>query len=97
MRSNAKSWGSRAYDKRRAKLIVSAVLDENPGLRAEPVGALGYESQFGVFQAWYFHPGDDHGAAGVGPAVVFSTDKTAISSDREPWVGRLRTTRANKS
>ena len=79
-------------------MIVSAVLDENPGLRAEPVGALGYEPQFGVFQAWYFHPGDDHGAAGVGPAVVFFDGQDGhILGDRELWVRRLRTTRANKS
>jgi hypothetical protein len=66
-------------------LIVSAVLDENPGLRAEPVGALGYVPQFGVFQAWNSIPAMTTGRLVSVQLSSSSTDKTAMSSATESF------------
>lgn len=56
----------------------------------EPVGAIGYAPRFGVFRAWYFYPGDNHGAGGVGPAVIFFDGQDGrVLAQREPWVGTI--------
>ena len=53
-----------------------------------PVGSLFYGPAHGVDAAAVFHPGDDHGAAGVAPAQLYydSEDGRPIG-DRVPWVG----------
>jgi len=53
-----------------------------------PVGSLFYGAAHGVYAAAFFHPGDDHGAAGVAPAQLYydSEDGRPIG-DRVPWVG----------
>ena len=53
-----------------------------------PPGALGYAPQQGIFTVRFFHPGDDHGAAGVGPAALyFDGEDGRVLGDRQPWVG----------
>ena len=37
----------------------------------EPPGSIAYNPGFGIYRVSFFHPGDDHGAAGVGPAILF--------------------------
>ncbi|GJE76990.1 PepSY-associated TM helix domain-containing protein [Methylorubrum suomiense] len=55
---------------------------------SEPVGALAYNPFQGFYTARYFQPGDDHGAAGVGPAAVYFDGADAkVIGDRQPWIG----------
>lgn len=55
---------------------------------AEPVGSLLYNQRYGIFTARFFQPGDDHGAAGVGPAAIYYDGKDGrLLGDRQPWVG----------
>ena len=54
----------------------------------EPVGALAYNPLQGFYTARYFAPGDDHGAAGVGPAAIyFDGAEGQVIGDRQPWIG----------
>jgi len=54
----------------------------------EPVGALAYSTMQGFYTARFFEPGDDHGAAGVGPAAIyFDGGDGRVIGDRQPWVG----------
>lgn len=56
----------------------------------EPVGAIFYSAEIGVYGAKYFHPGDDHGAAGVGPAeIYFDALDGRVIGDRLPWRGTI--------
>jgi len=55
-----------------------------------PVGAIGYGPSFGVYSVSFFHPGDDHGAAGVGPArLMYDGQDGRYLADHEPWVGTV--------
>ena len=54
----------------------------------EPVGSAFYASQFGVYGVQFFHPGADHGAAGVGPAnLYFDSEDGRLIGERLPWKG----------
>lgn len=54
----------------------------------EPVGSVFYASQFGVYGVQFFHPGGDHGAAGVGPAnLYFDSEDGRLIGERLPWKG----------
>jgi uncharacterized iron-regulated membrane protein len=47
-----------------------------------------YNPNFGIYGVRFFHPGDDHGAAGVGPAILYydGVDGRSLGA-RVPWVG----------
>ena len=54
----------------------------------EPVGVLWYVPVWGVYGASFFEQGDDHGAAGVGPAnIVFDGQDGRFLDKRLPWQG----------
>jgi uncharacterized iron-regulated membrane protein len=54
----------------------------------EPAGAISYSSGFGIYAVQFFHPGDDHGAAGVGPAALYYDGLDGrLLGDRQPWKG----------
>lgn len=54
----------------------------------EPVGAISYAPLYGVYGARFFAPGDDHGAAGVGPArLYYDSVSGELIGDRVPWSG----------
>lgn len=54
----------------------------------EPVGALSYAPLYGVYAAFFFHPGGDHGAAGVGPPqLYFDSEDGRYLGERIPWKG----------
>lgn len=54
----------------------------------EPAGAVSYSPPFGVYAVRFFHPGEDHGAAGVGPArLYFDGADGRYIGDRVPWTG----------
>lgn len=53
-----------------------------------PLGAVSYADRFGIYQARYFHPGDDHGAGGVGPIRLYIDGQTGeLLGERLPWKG----------
>ena len=55
---------------------------------AEPAGAAGYSPSYGVYTVGFFHPGGDHGAAGVGPArLYFDGGDGRYLGDHIPWAG----------
>lgn len=55
---------------------------------SEPVGAVFYSQEFGVFGVGFFELGDDHGAAGVGPAeLYFDGQDGRLLGERVPWEG----------
>ena len=52
------------------------------------VSPLAYMPMQGFYTARYFQPGDDHGAAGVGPAAIyFDGQDGRVIGDRQPWIG----------
>lgn len=61
------------------------------GLRrgwSEPVGSIGYNQSYGVYSIRFYRPGDEHGAAGVGPAMLFYDGRDGrLLGDEQPWVG----------
>ena len=71
-----------------ADIVARAEADGKARGWTTPVGAVGYAQQFGIYNARFFHPGDDHGAGGVGPAELYydSEDGRALGQ-RLPWVG----------
>jgi uncharacterized iron-regulated membrane protein len=53
-----------------------------------PVGAVGYSPRYGIHSVRFFQPGDDHGAAGVGPAMLYVAGPDGrYLGDRQPWKG----------
>ena len=55
---------------------------------AEPPGSVFYSTAFGVYGVQFFHAGEDHGAAGVGPARLFFDGKDGqLIGERLPWQG----------
>ncbi len=53
-----------------------------------PVGGVFHGQQYGFYDVRFYHPGDDHGAAGVGPARLFYDSQDGrLIGDRVPWVG----------
>lgn len=54
----------------------------------EPVGNIFYSQEFGIYGVGFFHAGEDHGAAGIGPAQIYydGTDGRYLG-DKRPWQG----------
>ena len=53
-----------------------------------PAGSLFYAPTYGVYAVSFFHPGDDHGAAGVGPASLYYDGLDgSLLGERLPWQG----------
>ncbi|WP_407928085.1 PepSY-associated TM helix domain-containing protein [Herminiimonas arsenitoxidans] len=54
----------------------------------EPAGSVFYSNSFGIYGASFFHPGDDHGGGGVGPAALYFDGKDgSYLGNRLPWKG----------
>ncbi len=53
-----------------------------------PAGGVFFARYYGIYGVSFFHPGDDHGSAGVGPPVLYfdSTDGHLLGA-RQPWKG----------
>lgn len=55
---------------------------------SDPAGAVSYNPRYGIYSVRFFPPGDDHGAAGVGPATLyFDAGDGRLLGDRQPWKG----------
>jgi uncharacterized iron-regulated membrane protein len=71
-----------------AEIAARAAADGKARGWTVPVGALSYGPAHGVYAAAYFHPGDDHGAGGVGPAqLYYDSEDGRPLGERLPWVG----------
>lgn len=56
----------------------------------EPAGSMFYAEDYGIYEVAFFYPGDDHGAAGVGPAnLYFDAEDGRYLGDRKPWDGSV--------
>jgi uncharacterized iron-regulated membrane protein len=56
----------------------------------QPVGGLFYTQGFGIYGARFFRPGEDHGAAGVGPAILYFDGRDGrVLGERRPWKGTM--------
>ena len=57
---------------------------------SEPAGSVFYSQDFGIYGVSFFAPGDDHGAAGVGPPILyFDGGDGRLLGEREPWKGTV--------
>ncbi|MFC0388294.1 PepSY-associated TM helix domain-containing protein [Muricoccus vinaceus] len=57
---------------------------------AEPAGAIFYAARYGIYNIRFFQPGDDHGAAGVGPAELYLDGNDGrLLGHRQPWKGTV--------
>lgn len=76
-----------------AKLGYGAVLQmaRTEGMRrgwTAPPGSIFYSSPWGIYGVSFFNPGGDHGAAGVGPPVLYYDGVSGrLMGDRQPWKG----------
>lgn len=71
-----------------AQIAERAAADGKARGFTEPLGSLFYGPAHGVYAAAFFKPGDDHGAAGVGPAqLYYDSEDGRPLGDRLPWVG----------
>jgi uncharacterized iron-regulated membrane protein len=52
-----------------------------------PAGSIFYSPGYGVYGVSFFDPGGDHGAAGVGPPVLYYDQDGKPAGDSEPWKG----------
>ncbi|MGO3934257.1 siderophore utilization protein FsrB [Rhodopseudomonas pseudopalustris] len=71
-----------------ADIAERAIADGKARGLTAPLGSLNYGPAHGVYAAAFFKPGDEHGAAGVGPAQLYydSADGRPLG-DRLPFVG----------
>ena len=54
----------------------------------EPAGSVFYTPNYGIYGISFFKPGDDHGAAGVGPPLLyFDGNDGRLLGTRQPWKG----------
>jgi len=71
-----------------AEILERARQEQAAQGRQEPEGDLSYSQEFGIYTVRFFKPGDDHGAAGVGPpALYFDGSDGRYLGDRQPWKG----------
>jgi uncharacterized iron-regulated membrane protein len=71
-----------------AEIVTRAQADGRQRGWDTPLGAVSYALEYGVYSAKFFHPGDDHGAAGVGPAQLYYDGQDGrLLGERIPWVG----------
>lgn len=71
-----------------ADIIAKASAEGRARGWTAPVGGVYYAQQYGVYDAHFFYPGEDHGAAGVAPARLFydGQDGRTLGA-RVPWAG----------
>lgn len=71
-----------------AQVIEKAQADAKQRGWTAPAGGAFYSPEYGLYGVGFYAPGDDHGAAGVGPPYLYydGLDGRFLGS-REPWVG----------
>jgi uncharacterized iron-regulated membrane protein len=73
-----------------AEIVATARDDGRRRGWDEPIGGVFYSPSYGVYGVMFHHPGDDHGAAGVGPARLYydALDGRPLG-DLVPWQGTV--------
>jgi len=70
------------------KILQQAALEAQRRDWKEPAGSVFYSQAYGIYGVSFFKPGDDHGAGGVGPAVLYYDGLDGrLLGDRQPWKG----------
>ena len=70
------------------KVLQQAAQEAHRRKWKEPAGSVFYSQAYGIYGVSFFNPGDDHGAGGVGPAVLyFDGIDGRLLGDRQPWKG----------
>jgi len=70
------------------EILQRAALEAQRREWKEPAGSIFYSQAFGIYGVSFFKPGDDHGAGGVGPAVLYYDGIDGrLLGDRQPWKG----------
>ena len=70
------------------EVVRKASLEAKKRNWKEPAGSVFYTPEYGIYGVQFFHPGDDHGAAGVGPArLYYDALDGRYLGDRRPWKG----------
>ena len=70
------------------KIVEQAQAEAQRRQWDEPPGSVFYSTGFGVYGVQFFHPGGDHGAAGVGPSnLYFDGEDGRLIGERLPWHG----------
>lgn len=55
---------------------------------SEPVGAMSYFQEWGIYSAQFYRPGDDHGAGGVGHRRLYFDGRDGrLLGEFQPWRG----------
>ncbi len=72
-----------------AEILDKARADATARGWREPAGAAFYAPQWGIYGVQFFEPGDEHGAAGVGPAMLLYERDGTPAGDSQPWKGTL--------
>lgn len=73
-----------------AEIVARAQAEGQRRQWAEPPGSVFYSTGFDVYSVQFFQPGDDHGAAGVGPARLFFDGQDGrLLGERLPWKGTV--------
>ena len=68
-----------------AEIIEKARSEAQRRKWTEPAGSMAYTPNHGIYSVSFFKPGDDHGAAGVGPAVLYLDGGDGrLLGDRQP-------------
>jgi uncharacterized iron-regulated membrane protein len=71
-----------------ADVIARASNEARQRQWTEPAGSVFYAKDFGIYGVSFFKPGDDHGAGGVGPAVLYYDGLDGrLLGERQPWKG----------
>ncbi len=69
-------------------VLSRAVVEAKSRGWTTPAGAVFYSTDYGIYGVSFFAPGDNHGAAGVGPAALYYDDLDGrLLGDRQPWKG----------
>lgn len=70
-----------------ARIVDQAKADAAQRGWTAPAGSIFYSLAFGIYGVSFFAPGDDHGAAGVGPPILYYDQNGKPAGDRQPWKG----------
>jgi uncharacterized iron-regulated membrane protein len=71
-----------------AEIATRAAADGKARGWTAPIGSINYGPAHGVYAVAFFEPGDEHGAAGVGPAqLYYDSEDGRPLGERLPWVG----------
>ena len=71
-----------------AEIAARAAADGKARGWTTPIGSINYGPAHGVYAVSFFEPGDEHGAAGVGPAqLYYDSEDGRPLGERLPWVG----------